>query len=316
MKKELEDRRGVVFTLVEFVPQKAHEFLLGASLNLSNFPLKNRGGRMPMRDVQRESRILKTPSVRHSREGGFSLIELLVVIGIIGILMTLLLPALTSARERAREIVCLSNLTQLGFSALSYAEDNNQWTVNGTVGTYIPAWGGTGKGWAAALWHGNYFSSPKMLDCPDEPKGGWRFTTAWDNADRNSYGLNISTFGYGATTSGCPAFRLTQISAFGNDSNLILFSEYTPCQYCGISGDFSGMVCAQRHQWPMSGKTDEYQIFLRHSGNRKCMTVFLAGNGGALMREDLMEWKHWNPTSRGTTLPGRLVMYDASIPMF
>jgi len=63
-------------------------------------------------------------SSAHSRRAAFSLVELLIVIGIISVLIAMLLPALNAVREQSRKTVCKTQLQQIGYAMRMYLNNN------------------------------------------------------------------------------------------------------------------------------------------------------------------------------------------------
>jgi prepilin-type N-terminal cleavage/methylation domain-containing protein len=125
-------------------------------------------------------------SIRRDATPAFSLIELLVVIGLIAVLATLLIPALAAAKERARRSECLNNARQFILSCHVYANDHDSRLpvpgadVRDQNDTHTPVFGTNN---AAAFFN---YSVTNAVDCPNlrswMKKPGWR---------RQEYGIAI-----------------------------------------------------------------------------------------------------------------------------
>jgi prepilin-type N-terminal cleavage/methylation domain-containing protein/prepilin-type processing-associated H-X9-DG protein len=111
-------------------------------------------------------------TARRTIQSSFTLIELLVVIAIIAILASMLLPALNTAREKAKQISCVNNLKQLGTGAIQYANDYDGFMPGGTL------WGYPTALHRIAPYVGILLDSPKefntdkiypVLVCPSNP---------------------------------------------------------------------------------------------------------------------------------------------------
>lgn len=108
----------------------------------------------------------------HMSRHGFSLVELLVTLGIISVLVALLIPAVSNTRSAALSATCQSNLRQIGICLTQYASDNEGMyppSADDATGGYYPwYWILMGKGRTAGI---NYMGSAKVLACPSGNMG-------------------------------------------------------------------------------------------------------------------------------------------------
>src|SRR5262249_12836391 len=120
-----------------------------------------------------------------SRTRAFTLVELLVVIGIIAALIAILLPTLARAREAAHRSACLSNLRQLGQALVLYANQSKDHVPLGHMSdeyqwNYTLNFANSSKAFVThigVLRDVHLLDSPKTYFCPSEVDPQWQFAT-------------------------------------------------------------------------------------------------------------------------------------------
>lgn len=173
------------------------------------------------------------------KKSSFTLIELLVVIAIIAILAGMLLPALNSARDRARQAACVGNMKQISAQAIMYADSYDGFIFGMSMSSHFH----DGRTWANALWIFStegatsiptFNQKTKMYYCPttakeDYSKGGgttygWRDRLAWYARGNNPGKKGYSNY-RGGCISGCSSSCYVRLDSILGASKVALCGE-------------------------------------------------------------------------------------------
>jgi prepilin-type N-terminal cleavage/methylation domain-containing protein/prepilin-type processing-associated H-X9-DG protein len=218
--------------------------------------------------------LVELPAVSKCKRRAFTLVELLVVIAIIGVLVSLLLPAVQAAREAGRRTQCANHLKQLGLAAQSHLSATQRWPTGG--------------------WGYKWIGDPNLGNSWQQP-GGWIFNVLPYMEEQNVYDLQRGQTGAAKTAAAskmiatplpgliCPSRRSVQtfeIHSMWADSATPFYADSTPklarADYAANSGDVYVDAGSNNSGMPYWGPND-YPSGIAASAGWQLITEYATG---------------------------------------
>ena len=202
----------------------------------------------------------------------FTLVELLVVIGIIAVLAAMLMPALQQARERGRSTSCLSNCKQIGNALMMYVDSNDavipELSVKNAAGGKVS--------WAAHMWNLKYLPTEKLFYCPTSTRKGtpseWTDYRVNKIASSGTY-TEFIDFGMNrmVTLSASRKYKVTKVKSA---SQTMIIGE------CALPGQKKGCSTLAQAWGTVNSSNGIGSVAVRHKGTVNF--IYFDGHAGAM----------------------------------